>query len=170
MIARRSWKMRVRINVALAMLAGIAFVACDDQGPFDESPQRLDGKVLFGFSELPIPYDDPEGPLVLELWLATETTYPCCNCRIIAETSLRPAGGRVELQGILDPGVCLTAIGPAGASFAWGLPNGTVPLQFVHGKVTDRYALQVSDSTIVVSPAGGLLTRPRELVFRRPAR
>jgi hypothetical protein len=154
----------------LLVLPALLVLACDDQGPWGSGIRPLESKVVFGFSELHEPYNDPAAPLVLRLQLATETAYPCCNWWIATEHTLRPTGGRVELQGIFVSETCLTAIGPANAWFPWSLPNGRVPLQFVHGMVTDTYALQVTDSTIAISQADGKLTRPGALLFRRPPR
>lgn len=166
---RGNWPSNRRFPTALPVLAALLVLGCDDQGPWGGRILALESKVVFGFSELHEPFDDPESPLALRLVLATEITYPCCNWPILTGHALRPTGGRVELLGVLDPGLCLTAIGPAGTSLVWGLPNGTVPLRFVHGMLTDTYTLEVTDSTIAISPADGKLTRPRSLLFRRPS-
>ena len=162
---------RARLVITFVLVAALGALACDDQGAFYDGPFRpLESQVVFSFFEAHDPWNDPQAPLVLSLLLATETIYPCCNWHLATQHELGPASGRVELQGILVPSTCLTALGPAGAQLPWSLRNGTVPLRFVHGVVTDTYTLQVTDSTIAIVPAAGTLTRPRELLFRRPAR
>jgi hypothetical protein len=105
----------------------------------------------------------------IQLRLQTQQIFPCCNWSIAHAVSARPGVVGVQLNGIFQPDICLTATGPAvGESFV-DLANGEYQLDFTSAGGIDRFTLTVTDAALEVTPGDGAVARPRATrIWRYP--
>ncbi len=67
----------------------------------------------------------------MQFRLKTANIYPCINYALDMSSTLKGAGMQATIKGVIEPGICLTAIGPATGLIDWGQPkNGSYPLNF----------------------------------------
>jgi hypothetical protein len=102
------------------------------------------------------------------LSMQTKKVYGCCNFRILS--GLVQVGDEltVNINGIQTPGICLTALGPAGGSHLLALPEGTYSLAFAHGlHPKDSYTLIVTQASFEVKTHGSSFTEPVYTIYWR---
>ena len=127
----------------------------------------LEGGVRFTLREgYPSYYEAGLPRIVLEL--ETEKIYPCANFSI--DACSRFAGGAlsVDIQGIrLGGPVCFGSMEPASARLFLDLPPGSYAFLLSGASLTDRYAVTVTDSPIVVDSLHTEFTRSEAHAFWR---
>lgn len=128
-----------------------------------------EGRFFFGVREA-----YPGGKAGVEpsllLSMETEKIYSCCNYSI--ETFFQRLGSllSVDIRGILQPDICLTALGPA----FWGdfleLEEGVYSLEFMDGLQKNVFELTVAQNAVTVAEASGSgvgFALPKYTVFWR---
>jgi hypothetical protein len=128
-----------------------------------------EGRFFFGVSEAyPGGKEGVEPSLLLSM--ETEKIYSCCNYSI--ETFFQRLGSllSVDIRGILQPDICLTALGPA----FWGdfleLEEGVYSLEFMDGLQKNVFELTVAQNAVTVAEAsasGVGFALPKYTVFWR---
>lgn len=87
----------------------------------------------------------------IELQMKTEDIYSCMNYRIVSDISQTSTGKHVIIEGVEDPEVCLTALGPAQNEFLLNVEPGQYQLTFSYKEELNIYQLTVNDSSIKIS-------------------
>lgn len=143
----------------LALIALAALPSCD----------MLDGPAagdLLTFEVREVDWDPPTPRIVL--FVSDDKVYPCINYHIDNELRIRDHSIRVEMSGgVTEPGVCLTAIGPAQIRAPLAIAEGSYMLEFVRRGVTDRYTLNVTEAAIQIAVVDAHYTSPTALSFPR---
>jgi hypothetical protein len=124
----------------------------------------IEGKVLFKIQET---YAAENTEPVLTLLMQTEKVYECCNYRINDTVSV--AGGKVhvDLQGVVVPDICLTALGSAFSSEPLVLADGSYALRFTKSLFTSNCSLTVTPEKIEIGAAAFDFVVPQATVFWR---
>lgn len=103
----------------------------------------------------------------LKLKLITEEIYPCINYNIITDQSIEKNELRIRMKEISNPGICLTAIGPATAYI--DLPENITEISFINGPTTDKYSITITREKISIDPIESNFTNLLfEETFRYP--
>jgi len=143
----------------------------DYQGPVcpidpDPSLRPIEGQILFRVAERhECPGEDCEPSIFL--LMHTETIYGCCNFEIATEVEITGDIVSVALQGIYEPLVCLTALGPASAYLALDLTPSDYAFRFCHRGRLEQYRLTITDEAIITSGADADVTEPLALLTWR---
>ncbi len=153
----------------LALLVAPLFgLSCTDLGV--GTNDTIDGRVIVRIFERYSVYGLPDSPTIF-LGMQTERIYPCCNFSILADIYSNASIVTVQLKGIFEPEACLTALGPATYSKPLALPAGTYQLVVVNGSKSDRRLLEVTTSSIRISPSTTTVSVvPSSLTWRIPAK
>ena len=101
------------------------------------------------------------GPKDWILGMSTETIYPCCNWSLEHYIVRDHSCITVNLLGVYEPDICLSALGPAGSSSALGISNGAYVLTFAYDGMYDDYSVTVSDSGVVITEVDATFTQPQ---------
>ena len=129
-----------------------------DQSNGDIHP--IDDTILFSIVDS-IELSSWTGPRDWILGMSTETIYPCCNWSLEHYIVRDHNYITVNLLGIYQPDICLTALGPAVSSSALGISNGEYALTFVYNGMYDDYVIAVSDSGAVITEMDATFTQSR---------
>jgi hypothetical protein len=143
-----------------AILALIVFCVCCATPA--KSP--IEGKVLFKIQEA---YADENTEPVMTLLMETEKVYECCNYGIENTVSMAGDGVHVDLQGIVVPGICLTACGPAFSRQPLVLADGSYALRFSRGFFSSNCSLDVTPEKIEIRAGAFDFVVPKTTVFWR---
>jgi hypothetical protein len=128
-----------------------------------------EGRLFFAVSEA---YPGGKEGIEPSLFLSMETEkiYGCCNFSI--EAFFQHVGSllSVDIRGIHQPDICLTALGPA----FWGdfleLEEGVYSLEFLDGFQKNVFEVRVTQDAVTVagaSGAGGGFALPKYTAFWR---
>jgi len=129
----------------------------------------VDSTVIFKITEGYPMYDCNCQPVIV-LSMETEKIYGCMNFLIESQVKRLSADGiRVDLLGIKEPEVCLTALGPATFTAVLDLEERSYDLLFVNGLSRDSYLLHVKPDVIQVEDqvTAGNITRPSITTYWR---
>lgn len=108
-----------------------------------------DGYDLNGTAQgVPAPYLD----------MATIAIYGCMNYPLLTSVNTSATTTTIELKGVRQGGVCLTATGPARFRMRYDLPAGRSTLVIRGDAGEDRYTVTATSSTIEISPASGAIS------------
>lgn len=136
--------------------------------PFENNLFPLEGRIFFKISEDYKQYNRENNPEIF-LFLETEKIYGCCNYGISTDCDIDGRKIEVDILGINQPEVCLTAIGPAIARIHLPLSNKLYSLKISGDDFTNNYAVIVTDSSISVTGDSTVNTKPEiELFWRYP--
>lgn len=157
-------------KIVLATVTVAALISgCDF--PLGEEPIRLEslhGKVIVEVKERFERYDQPSNP-ALAIVLRSEHIYGCVNYHIDYLYQRTGTVLDLSIKGASIGPVCLTALGPATATFFPGLSSGTYQLHVTMDGRTDKYVLAISESAICLTPRNTAVSRPgARLVWRYP--
>ena len=140
-------------------------------GILDSSKGRLksiEGDLIFQIEEGHLNDAAISDPRII-LSMVTEKTYPCCNWSIRYKTAVRNNQISIDVSGIYAPEVCATAIGPAASRSFLDVSTGEYSIYFSYRDDTDRYSLNITDSSIEITEHTSRFTRPDfELLWRYP--
>lgn len=90
----------------------------------------------------------PENPK-LKLKLFTEKEdYPCINFILNTSQSVKDNELVIRFEEIIEPAICLTAIGPAISLI--DLPEKITELTFINGDTVDRYSITINQEKITI--------------------
>ncbi len=131
-------------------------------------PQPLDGGLEFNISEY---YDNPNVPgiPVLQLGMATRKIYGCVNYRINAETNISFNKIDVSVNGIEEPNICLTALGPATYGTILNIPDGSYQLTIHSVNFYSNFDISINDASIEITSKGDNQVQARyNLILRYP--
>ena len=129
-----------------------------DQSNGDIHP--IDDTILFSIVDS-IELSSWTGPRDWILGMSTETIYPCCNWSLEHYIERDHSCITVNLLGVYEPDICLSALGPAGSSSALGISNGAYVLTFAYDGMYDDYSVTVSDSGVVITEVDATFTQPQ---------
>lgn len=85
----------------------------------------------------------------LKLKLITSEIFPCINFGISTSEFMNGNELIVRFNEIIEPGVCLTAIGPA-VSYI-DLPVNINKITFINGNIIDKYSIEINDEKISIT-------------------
>lgn len=130
---------------SIILLIAILFVACGQSEADLLKNNIIDSKIRIDIRE----YLDTR-KIILNC--ATEKVYPCINYGIASKQHLdRNNLLSVTFTDIIDPGICLTAIGPAkGEVDLSNLSNQQYELELNNGNLKNWGVIKISDSEIVL--------------------
>jgi len=150
----------------------LALTSCSLIGIEDDTgtTSPIDGRVSFSIYEGFAGYRTEQDPVVL-LTMLTEKIYPCYNFSIVADVNVRPGLITIDLQHVLEPAVCLTALGPATVEKQLNIPAGTYALFIKSHQGTDMHALEVTSTYFQIRAGTSTVSTPQaSLVWRVPER
>jgi hypothetical protein len=133
----------------VVLVFGLAQLSCKDLGVGVST--TVDGRVIVGLFEGYAVSGGPSEPKIL-LTMRTERIYGCCNFSILADVETGPRIITVTLQGIYEPEICLTALGPATYQTILPLSLGTYQLVMINGGACDKHTVEVTASSIRLTP------------------
>ncbi|GBD91811.1 hypothetical protein BMS3Abin04_02543 [bacterium BMS3Abin04] len=120
----------------------------------------LDSKIDFRIIESYPNYEKPSQPQIY-LQLKTEKKYPCMNYEIITNYQIKNRIITLEIPGIEEPNICLTAFGPAAGSIKLGNLSGIYELKINNNNnFSDSYNLLINDSLIILDGKETADTKP----------
>lgn len=85
----------------------------------------------------------------LKLKLITSEIFPCINFGISTSEFMNGNELIVRFNEVIEPGVCLTAIGPA-VSYI-DLPVNINKITFINGNIIDKYSIEINDEKISIT-------------------
>jgi hypothetical protein len=138
----------------------------EDNDDNDENLRSLEGKLLL---ELYEGYEDnqlPSNPVIF-LRLKTEKIYECSNFGISSSYNIR--GDRIEIlvNGIYEPEICLTALGPAVTKYQIGDLKGTFNVTIRSQRFTDEFKLVIDENFIRIEGDGSQNITVKDRYFNR---
>lgn len=141
------------------LFAALAAVGCGDAfEPEDGSNlEPLNSPIIFQIREFETG-NPPETPIMLRM--ITEAEYGCSNYWVDTDVAVEGRTINVVLNGVREPVICLTAVGPAYFAEELNLLNGSYDLRIVRGRYVDKYEVNVTDSTVEVIGEPGEHSRP----------
>lgn len=150
------------LALATTLLAG-----CD---VFGGNAQPLDlereGTVPLEFSAGQF-YVDESGEPALALGLRSEERFGCANHQIVTQVRRWEELLEVEVLGVDDPGICLTANGFAFATIALPVDRDRLRLRFHNGGQLDTATLVFTADSVRVVEATGGASKPAAPAFAR---
>lgn len=164
--------MRIKLN---ALIFGLLLIqmACSDLTQTEEDSDLLsiDEGITFSVVETHDQANAINTPVEphVELQMKTNDIYPCINYRIVSDISQTSTEKNVTIDGVKDPGVCLTALGPAQNEFKLNIEPGKYDLTFFYKMQLFDYQLTVEESSIKVTGDGGsFVSSETETFWRYP--
>ncbi len=103
----------------------------------------------------------------IQLSMDTKDIYNCMNYRIDSKLTSTSSGQRIDINGVQDQGVCLTALGPAQNDFALDLQPGDYNLTFKYQQASYNYTLTVTESSLQISGDSNSFVQPKIETFWR---
>ncbi|HTH32581.1 MAG TPA: hypothetical protein VL946_14625 [Lacibacter sp.] len=88
-------------------------------------------------------------PPLLTLRLVTKQVFPCVNYLLKTTKFIKGNELIIRFDEVADPGVCLTAIGPAGASI--DLPENINKIVLINGNKIDVYSTDINEEKITLT-------------------
>ncbi len=154
-------------TIILSAAIILIFFGCDtvDNGG-DPSLGKLESRTNFKVYESYRNNKSGEPPQIY-LSLISEKIYPCMNYSYSVNVSESGSAINMLLSGIVEPNICLTALGPATYTKQLNLSKGLHNLTFYSAGYEDKYVIFVSDSSIVVSGNSSENTKPVYTIFWR---
>jgi hypothetical protein len=87
---------------------------------------------------------------LLKLRLITSEIFPCINYEISTTEFIKGNELIIRFEEIIESVVCLTAIGPATSYVE--LPENITKITFINGNTIDKYAVEINQQKITVTP------------------
>lgn len=163
----------VRVTLfALWALLLSGFTGCSDStGLSSREMGKIGGGVSFGIVETHRFHESEIGEPELALYLKTEEPFGCVNYSLDLDVEIEGQDLFVTLRGVIEPDVCLTAIGPAISYTRLPISEGEYTLHFSYSGERDSYQISISSQSVDISPANGEFTRRQEeRLWRYPDR
>lgn len=92
--------------------------------------------------------NETQEPL-LKLKLITSEIFPCINYGISTTEFMNGSELIVRFEEIIEPELCLTAIGPATSYIE--LPQNTNKVTFLNGNIIDKYSIEINQQKISIT-------------------
>ncbi len=110
-------------------------------------------------------YKKQEPLLILKL--VTSKIFPCVNYGLSISKFINNNELIIRFNKIVEPKICLTAIGPA-TSYV-DLPHNINKIIFINGNVIDKYAIEINEQKISITPIKNNFTKSLyDKTFRFP--
>jgi len=163
-------KPRLRFTSSLILAVGLFGTTCKVFEPTASRPPAqapIQGAIDFDVRESYTMISEAGAPRI-EFQMRTQQIYPCCNWGISHSVQVRPGSVGVEVSGISQPEICLTATGPAAATTFLDLVNGSYVLDVSKRGSTDRFTLTVTDAVLEVTGNGSVFQPRHARIWRYP--
>lgn len=85
----------------------------------------------------------------LKLKLITTENFPCINYGLVVTEFINGSELIIRFDEILEPNICLTAIGPA-ISYI-DLPENTNKITFINGNIIDKYSIEINQEKVSIT-------------------
>jgi len=156
-------KMIITVLFSIAVFVFI-FQSCDISN--SDKLRPIEGNIIFSVQERYKDYESISEPSIM-LSMVTEKIFGCYNWSIISEITVDRNKILLDFLGIYAPKICATALGPARSTSFLNISEGEYSLYFSYRGVTDRYVLNVSDSSIKITEGVSQFTEPKFKLFWR---
>lgn len=103
----------------------------------------------------------------IQLSMDTKDIYNCMNYRIDSKLTSTSSGQLVDINGVQNQGVCLTALGPAQNDFALDLQPSDYTLTFKYQRTSYNYTLTVTESSLQITGDSNSFVQPKIETFWR---
>ncbi|MDZ7657980.1 hypothetical protein [Fodinibius sp.] len=103
----------------------------------------------------------------IQLSMDTKDIYNCMNYRIDSKLNSTSSGQLIDIYGVQDQGVCLTALGPAQNEYALDLQPGDYDLTFSHRGNSYNYNLKITNSSLHITGDKHSFVSPKTETFWR---
>ena len=155
------------ITIILSAAIIFIFFGCDtvDNGG-GPSYGKFESRTNFRIFESYINGQSGEPPQIY-IWLSSEKIYPCMNYAYSVNVRASSSAVDMFLNGIIEPNICLTALGPATYTTRLGFTSGLHNLTFYSAVFEDKYVVLVTDSSIVISGNPTENTKPISTLYWR---
>ena len=142
-----------------APIVAMVVVACGDPYKTEDGDDLapLNSTVIFQIREFQAG-NPPETSIMLRM--ITEADYDCSNYSVDTDVAIEGTTINVVLNGVREPAICLTAIGPAYFAEELGLKKGSYDLRIARDGRVDSFEVTVTDSNVVVIGEPGEHSRP----------
>lgn len=158
-------------HLIFIVLSIFTFISCEQDNPIHNNEydqyikgNSIDNEINFYPFEL---HDSPNSIPNLKLKIFTSEIFPCYNYGISTSEFLKNDELIIRLDNIQDPGVCLTALGPARTLI--NLPESITKLTFINGQKIDRYQVYITREKITITPINYEFSNSEyEYTFRFP--
>ena len=155
----------MKYGIIVIVIFVVSLINCDS---LNNNLLPVEGKILFEISEDYEQYNQESNPEIY-LFLETEKIYGCCNYGISTVCNVTSKKVELDILGIVEPNVCLTACGPAGKRIHIPLSNKSYSFKISGDSFTDNYTIIVTDSSISLSGDSTRNTKPFiDLFWRYP--
>ncbi|MFH4968140.1 hypothetical protein V8G61_08040 [Gaetbulibacter sp. M240] len=143
-------------RLLIFVLIEFAFIACssNNDGLITDpdyaeyiTENAIDTEINFMAEEIYTTNESQEP--VLKLKLISSKIYPCINYQLSTTEFINGNELIVRFEQIIEPDICLTALGPATASI--DLPENISKLTFLNGIVIDKYSVAINEQKISVT-------------------
>ena len=135
-------------KILIFTLIGFTFLGCnsDNDDVLNDSDyaeyiieNSIDTEINFMVKEI-YTTNEAQEP-VLNLKLITSETFPCINYGLTTTEFINGNELIVRFEQIIEPELCLTAIGPATSYIE--LPENINKITFLNGSVIDKYFIKI---------------------------
>ncbi|MFC1726096.1 hypothetical protein ACFL4T_10755 [candidate division KSB1 bacterium] len=158
--------MKITRSVILILIALITFHCNKINGESENELLPIEGDINFSIREIHRNYNETSEPEIF-ISFSTEKIYPCCNYPIIFNPFKSAHHILLSLYGIEVPDMCLPALGPACGGYFLDIDNGKYNLCFRYRDIDDRYVINVSDTSIVITETEPQYTKTGYNVYWR---
>lgn len=148
----------------------LIIAGCDDLTGPEEASNLLSIEEGIQFTVTQA-HDQTNAPVAphIELQMKTDDIYPCMNYRIVSDISQTAVDKRVTIEGVKDPGICLTALGPAQNTFRIDADPGDYNLTFSYKSKFYDYQLTIDESSLqVTGNSNSFISSETETFWRYP--
>jgi len=169
-VIKRLWSLYIAILFVIQLTGCNLLDSLDDKDDSNGSLVPIEGRILFRIAER-YRCGQRECEPSIFLMMNTEVIYGCCNFQIRSNLCCVHDRVSIDLMGIYQPSLCLTAIGPATSAAALELRKGTYHLRFRLNNRVDEYDLIISDEALAIHEVKADFTEPLTvLTWRYPPR
>lgn len=145
---------------AFAVLLLLTVSGCDVLGGSGTTRSGIEHDVVVHLAEQHgFGADHPDEPRLV-FSMRTEEELPCMNYKIRYDLDRTRDRVSIRAREIVRPAICLTALGPARASFELPLEQGAYDLVLLNGPAVDRYTVTVTETAVELEPRNTSWTRP----------
>lgn len=170
-MATNSYYRVIRWIRAKLWILGLLFILTGCKGLFGNSQDTnllpIKEGVLFTVKEVHDHKPQPSEPFI-QLEMKTLDIYRCMNFGLVSELSQTSSSMHINIWGVKETDVCLTALGPAKKSFPLNIAPGKYDLSFTHQSRHFPYELTVTDSSLHVSGDSSFVAPETNVFWRYP--
>lgn len=143
-------------KILILILIGCTIVSCssDDENSITTSEYSeyiIENAIATDINFMPeeiYTTNEIQAP-ILKLKLSTSEIFPCINYGISTTEFIKGSELIVRFEQIIEPEICLTAIGPAVSYIE--LPQSVNAVTFINGSVIDTYSIDSNEEKIAIT-------------------